>query len=264
MTPPADARATARELFERATEADPGGVLLTLMDFSAIDDQPEYGLVSGSMRQFAVEELQDAFNLAGVLADAGSTPEIEEPHKGFYERTSKRAQMIAYMLLWEAHLFQRILMSLLDLAHGDEYNPLSCIKPDGSPWPTRDVYQRCIARARRADPPLMLADLLSRTYSSQLRNAIAHTDVLQLGNGLSLQNHRDDDPESRRWIPADEWGSMHSAVVEFADEMFGCRHRTLSSFRDQRLETAFVVNGVRHRTIVYRDDAAGRWTAAPR
>lgn len=248
-----------RELVERAIENDPGGVLATFAEFSALDGDPT-NLTTGSSRRFLILEALDMFTTTDVLRDQ------RDDEDDFRKRLRIRLELVTYMLYWEAHLVQRWVSSLVALVQGERYNPVRYDPPAGTKRPgTKQIFDETRKAASLCNPPLTaLTTFLDARYSNQLRNAVAHTQFMITGQVVSLDNHNPRDPRSIPSVGFEAWEEWFSDVRSFAQSIMRLRSKTLAEHAGRITPFDYEIPSTTVGHAQIGTDDRGEWTAEPR
>ncbi len=126
--------------------------------------------------------------------------------------------MLAYSQFWECHSVQRLLLQLVRIAEGKEYDPRLLI--DNRPN-TANTLEFLISRQKQLG--LVLSEFLEGVYSNQIRNAFAHSQFCVLGEYISWFNY---DSEKTNQVPSlklETWDELFRLTAEFIAALFSAR-----------------------------------------
>lgn len=151
----------------------------------------------------------------------------DEDQKSSFIKYCTTSEMMIYSHIWESSRLLTILKHLANLLEGELYN-WKLIIPDF----TRHEFIRNELRDVFKKHDLKIAEMMSRSYHSQVRNAFAHSDY-SYSNGrfesdILLWNYEDKYSHwQKKGLKFDEWDERFAISITLA-------HYLLEKFHDER------------------------------
>ncbi|SDM62469.1 hypothetical protein SAMN05421813_11757 [Daejeonella rubra] len=139
----------------------------------------------------------------------------------FEESISIQIEMLIYIKIWESDNFIKQLYEIVTLLNGEPYNWHFKIKEtnrSAEGTGTRENIIRIKTRDRIKHIIPKLYDSFKRTYKTQIRNSIAHSQYSILGRNINLNNKIEGDAaHPLRNISFDEWVDIfHETIVIYS------------------------------------------------
>ncbi|TFB33430.1 hypothetical protein [Pedobacter alluvionis] len=149
--------------------------------------------------------------------------EIEELE--FKEAISIQTEMLIYIKIWESDTFIKKFSQLTSLLSGESYDwHLNLSGIGKKAFTSRSIFikDRIIKRLQNLIPDLH--STFEKSYLTQIRNAIAHSQYSILGRRIQLNNFKKDSLSSNlRGLTMDEWSDIfHETIV-----LYTCYHKFL-------------------------------------
>ena len=143
------------------------------------------------------------------------------------ESLSIQTEMLIYLKIWESNLFIKKFYQLATLVEGIPYNwhfKISLSNRDKSSTGTRDTIIRTKIRDKFETTIPELYEVFKKSYKSQIRNSIAHSQYSILGRHIHLNNHVAGDYNSQlKVVSFEEWTeifhntiALHALYYEFS------------------------------------------------
>lgn len=135
---------------------------------------------------------------------------IQEIDKVIYHETmSVQTEMLIYLKIWQSDTFIKKLYQLVLLINKQPYDwhfKITRYNREKNTTGTRDVIIREKIRDKLDKDLPILKNHIEKAYSSQVRNAIAHSEYAILGRRIELLNYDRNDPHSQmQSISFDDW-----------------------------------------------------------
>lgn len=134
------------------------------------------------------------------------------------EETGIQLEMLIYLKFWEADMVIKKLYQFMRIINGEHYDwhfKIQESSRDKNCTGSRQDLIRLKVRDRLKDYSTLFYDLIHKTYKTQLRNSIAHSNYSFLGRNIDLNNFIKDDPYSQlHGLTFDEWIDIfHNTIV---------------------------------------------------
>ena len=134
------------------------------------------------------------------------------------EETTIQLEMLVYLKIWEADMIIKKFYELVKLLHGESYDwyfRISNSARDNNATGSRQDIWRLKIRDRLANISPPIYNLLKDTYSTQIRNAIAHSNYSFQDRSIQLLNFIKDDPASQlKSITFEKWTEIfHNTLL---------------------------------------------------
>jgi len=127
-------------------------------------------------------------------------------------------QFVNYGLFWENTAIQRLLSSLVEIAHTAKFNiPVLLV----TEHKTNRFFEKLISDAKKAS--LDIALVIEALYNNQIRNAAAHAQIFFFDKGITLMNHRSDLTSTIPSISYAVWDRLYMKTEEFIETLFSKR-----------------------------------------
>ena len=136
------------------------------------------------------------------------------------ERYHIQMQMLIYLKIWEGDKFIKVFYQLARLLNGTEYDWHFKIKESNRDISATGVRHKIIRQNIRdqlmAQLPI-LHQSFKLSYSTQIRNSIAHSKYSFLDRNIHLNNYVENDPASQiRNLPFDKWIEIfHETMIVY-------------------------------------------------
>lgn len=235
-------------LFSSARDSSEERMFTAVVGLERSDHEGKNYLQCQTLSHLVVQQFAEYFSQINV--SIGQSP---EPSTANFLR---RLQMLAYSQFWECHAIKRLLMQLVQIADGKEYDPRLLM--DNRPK-TANVFKFLVAHSKRLN--LSLAEFLPSVYSNQIRNAFAHSQFCVLGDYISFFNF---DAKIDSHVPSlklDTWDELWRIASEFIIVFFETRRaleRELISKMPYRVELEEFTG-----PFNLSRDGRGHWSAQP-
>lgn len=133
----------------------------------------------------------------------------------YHERLTLNLELLIYLKFWESDLLLRQLFNLTNLASGKYYD-----------WDFILEYSRRKLIRNQIQNPLKdicpkAYKLIDETYSSQIRNAIAHSKYYFMGRNIQLANKEENEHYELHNIPFDDWEIRFHKTLLFYNFIIG-------------------------------------------
>ena len=152
------------------------------------------------------------------------------------EELTLQLEQSIYLRFWESDLILKQLHQLSSLATGKPYDWHLKIPVHARDGSRQDIIRKEIRDRIKGVCPQYYG-LLKDTYSTQIRNAIAHSQFYILGRSIRFLNHS---PDLRAHCPLsgmnfDEWYQLFHKILLLHSEVIGAFARYRSLFRKMTL-----------------------------
>ena len=180
----------------------------------------------------------------------------------YQERLALHLELMIYLKFWESDLLLRQLFNLTNLATAKYYDWDSILSY------TRRPFIRNHIQAPIKDICPKFFQLIEDTYSTQIRNAIAHSKYYFLGRNLQLANKDDQEYYIYANIPFDDWEVRFHKTILFYNFIIGNIQKYDKLYQDEVKDKHFGLSlstprlnnlGLRKNQWVKYDDRFHRW-----
>lgn len=135
-----------------------------------------------------------------------------------YEELSIQLEMLVYLKFWESDMTIKRLYQLTRILHGEPYDWYFKIQEsprDNDCTGSRQDIIRKLIRDRLIKISPIISELITNTYKTQIRNAIAHSNYTFMGRSIVLTNFIEKDIHSQlSSILFDDWINIfHNTLV---------------------------------------------------
>lgn len=198
------------EVFEREENKYYWQVGITLGGHS---ENTHYKFIAFYIRDYKVNSLKEYLHLFSDKENAKS--DLDDLKS--LEEMSIQIEMLIYLKIWEGDAFVKRLYQLINVLCGYDYDWHFLIVPNIQKKPnayTRSAaIKKLITDSENVSIPLF--NSMSKCYKTQLRNAIAHSQYLILGDHISLNNYNRKDKTSIPSISFDDWRDIFHETLAF-------------------------------------------------
>lgn len=181
-----------------------------------------YDFIGNYIKENTSEEQPNDYTKKFVFSE-GRRKEITDLE--FKEAISIQTEMLIYIKIWESDTFIKKFSQLTGLLHGESYDWHLTLSGTGKQaFTSRTVFikQKIIERLKGELPDLHVS--FEKSYVTQIRNAIAHSQYSILGRRIQLNNFKKDSLSSGlRGLSMEEWSDIfHETIV-----LYTCYHKFL-------------------------------------
>lgn len=169
----------------------------------------------------------------------------DDEHNAFRDSIMKQEQliiqleMLVYLKIWEADMFIKRfyeLTQILSKKPYDWYFKVCSTSRDEECTGNRQEIIRLKIRdkVRRVSP--VLYDFIKKSYLTQIRNSIAHSNYSFLGRHIHPNNEVDGDPANAlKALSFDDWGDMMHHTMILYNQNIRLKDKVHNHFRDKTL-----------------------------
>ncbi|MCK4632479.1 MAG: hypothetical protein KAT79_04360 [candidate division Zixibacteria bacterium] len=236
------------QLFSEARTKSEERFFCAIIDIETITHAGKSNLAWTINRPMIVQQFAKYFSRVAV-----SMQDFPNPEDASFVR---RLHMLAYSQFWECLGVQRLLQQLANIAAGEHYTPRLFL--DGRPE-TYALFKKL--RGQTASLDLQLSELVTASYSNQIRNAFAHSQFWIAGEYVFFENHDGSKDYSIPSLKLDTWDKLFSITSEFIAEFFRARREAESELKGMapyRVELPEFLG-----PFVFSKDDRGYWSAKP-
>ncbi|MDQ2720167.1 MAG: hypothetical protein M3Z26_10480 [Bacteroidota bacterium] len=131
-------------------------------------------------------------------------------------------EMLIYIKIWEADLFIKKLYEFVRILHREHYDWYFKLKESSRSLNfsgERHEIIRSKIRDKIQDISPLLFETIKRSYKTQIRNSIAHSNYSFLGRSIHLNNFVEGDPHSQiRVVTFNEWTDIFHQTLSLYDQ----------------------------------------------
>jgi len=236
------------ELISSARMQSDARVFLATLDFEIMTNEGKRYLTCEMRRHWIMQQFADYISrVVGSIQDFRNPDDLN---------VGRRLQMLAYSQFWECRGVQRLLMQLVRIANGREYDDRLLLDTKGS---TFSVFQSMCKESKEAG--LLLDEFLGAVYHNQIRNAFAHSEIWFTDEWIMFLNCDDTKDDHVPSLTTQTWDSLFAATTGFIGPLFRAR---LDLERELRSSTPYRVDLPNlARPFELQKDDRGYWSARP-
>lgn len=218
------------ELFRKAKSVNESRFLICLIGLTYIEGiDGKYVICGNALDDWATNEFCNLFN----EVDEYFNQNVETATSDF----DYRLMGYVYGAFWDSRSIKKILGNLIRCANSYFYkHDILIFKKKGGEkrlGSTKSHIEKFAKDAKQGG--LIIEDKFKELYSSQIRNAFAHTDYFILNDEIILTNHNQNDPKSIPSIKKDKFIELFKKNYDFISEFLSKRNKILFGYHGRRI-----------------------------